>query len=245
MPNFDELNKKRGIAQYCSEASKAAAKTTGINSLLSAKEDLSGYAAKEAAGIGMIDRFCTTACHEESVGSAYLEESKAIDTAMNTKGIVSLLSAKEDLSGCAAMAALYELNQKKGITPSYLEESSKLVKEIERNDRMFSEKGNELSYEKTVAGIGAAGYFGNSIDNNDCFFRECKKIKDKEELKVLEKTELKALLHNSQKKENNMWLQLNSRDYKDFLLLVEESDWVRQESYELFYKKTISDVKEY
>ena len=179
MPKFDESNRKRGIAQYCSEASKAAAKTTGIN---------------------------------------------------------SLLSAKEDLSGCAAMAALYELNQKKGITPSYLEESSKLVKEIERNDRMFSEKGNELSYEKTVAGMGAAGYFGNSIDNNDCFVRECKKIKDKEELNVLEKTELKALLHNSQKKENNMGLQLNSRDYKDFLRLVEESDWVRQESYELFYK---------
>jgi hypothetical protein len=32
-----------------------------------------------------------------------------------------------------------------------------------------------------------------------------------------------------------MSLQLDSKDYRDFLRLVKDSDWVRQESYELFY----------
>ncbi|MGR0480778.1 MAG: hypothetical protein ACTFAL_05055 [Candidatus Electronema sp. V4] len=134
MPNFDELNKKRGIAQYCSEASKAT------------------------------------------------------EAAINTKGIVSLLSAKEDLSGgYAAMATLDELNQKKGIARSSLEEASKLVEEIEKIDGLFSGKGNELSYEKAAAGMGAIGDFDNSIYHTDFIEEKYRKMVNKEESKAREK----------------------------------------------------------
>ncbi|WP_417908891.1 hypothetical protein [Candidatus Electronema sp. PJ] len=128
-----------------------------------------------------------------------------------------------------------EGNRKRGIQ-GYLEASKEAKKETEINS-LFSEKGNQLSYEKTAAGMCAAGGFGESTYMTD-WHQKSFRIIDEAESKAMERTALKALLHNSQIKENNMGLQLDSRDYKDFLRLVKDkdNDWIDKEFYELFYR---------
>ncbi len=129
-----------------------------------------------------------------------------------------------------------EGNRKRGIQ-CYLEASKEAKKETEINN-LFSEEENRFSYEKAAAEIGAIGGFGKSMYMTDRHDESFNRIIDASLSKIREEVLRTAPLYNSAAKEKDMELQLDSRDYKDFLRLVKDknNDWIDKESYELFYR---------
>lgn len=95
---------------------------------------------------------------------------------------------------------------------------------------------NEM--DKAAAGTGTIGDFDRSKYHDDFHHESFNKMMNEAESKVREEIALKALLHNSRTKENNMELQQNSKGYEKFLQLVEESEWIRPNVYEIFYKSS-------
>ncbi len=118
-----------------------------------------------------------------------------------------------------------------------MEASKETEKETEINT-LFSEEKNRFSYEKAAAEIGAIGGFGKSMYMTDRHDESFNRIIDASLSKIREEVSRTAPLYNSTAKEKDMGLQLDSRDYKDFLRLVKDknNDWIDKESYELFYR---------
>ncbi len=130
-----------------------------------------------------------------------------------------------------------EGNRKRGIQ-GYLEASKATDAAMNTKgiDSTFSEKGNQLSYEKTAAGMGAAGGFGSSTYRHDESFN---RVIEASLSKIREEVSRTAPLCNSTAKEKDMGLHLDSMDYKDFLRLIEESRWVRPAIYKIFFNNNI------